>query len=87
MAEEEEVDALRRGDGRPRVDEDEVFVLSLAGPDDEIGLEDEEGAMDCAIGTMGTMRPSARDGRESLRYGIRILAIQYSKRSLKMYCL
>lgn len=85
MAEEEAVDALRRGDGRPRVDEDEVFVLSLAGPDDEVGLEDEEGAMGCAIGTVGTIRPSARDGCESLTCRVRIPAIQYSERSLKIY--
>ena len=66
MAEEEAVDAFSKGDGRPRVEEEEgavfrVFVFSLAGPDDEVGREDEEGAMGCAIGTAGTMSPSARD--------------------------
>jgi hypothetical protein len=35
------------------VDEDEVVMLLLspAGPDDEVGLEEEEGAIGCAIGT------------------------------------
>jgi hypothetical protein len=45
--------AFIKGDGRLRVDEDEVVMLLLspAGPDDEVGLEEEEGAIGCAIGT------------------------------------
>jgi hypothetical protein len=54
MAEDEDmVVAFSKGDGRLRVDGDEVFMLLElpAGPDDDVGLEDEEGATGCAIGT------------------------------------
>jgi hypothetical protein len=50
---EDVFDAFIKGDGRFRVDGVEVFMLleSPAGPDDEVGLEEEEGATGCAIGT------------------------------------
>jgi hypothetical protein len=52
---EDVFDAFIKGDGRLRVDGVEVFMLLVSpagpGPDDEVGLEEEEGAIGCAIGT------------------------------------